>query len=115
MQLTQQWSVEMSIASQDSVKASLCDNKADRILNTLFFSSSYHKITKKTLEMYNPAKISRRRTTPKDLNIQFTVSVINIAMHYIYLQLISVLIYYTLKKKIRKQNIQYFSNFYIFW
>lgn len=52
--------------------------------------------------MYNPAKISRRRTTPKDLNIQFTVSVINIAMHYIYLQLISVLIYYTLKKKNQK-------------
>lgn len=38
------------------------------------------------------------------------------AMHYIYLQLISVLIYYTLKKKkkIRKQNIQYFSAFIYF-
>lgn len=86
--------MEMSATSQDSVKASLCDNKADRVLNTLF-PSSYHKITKKTLEMYNPAKISSKRTAPEDLDIQYTVSVINIAMHYIYLQLISVLIYYT--------------------
>lgn len=60
--------------------------------------------------MYNPAKISSKRAAPEDLNIQFTVSVINTAMHYIYLQLISVLIYYTLKK-IWKQNIHYFSTF----
>lgn len=45
--------------------------------------------------MYNPAKISGKRTVPEDLNIQYTVFVINIAMHYIYLQLIAVLIYYT--------------------
>lgn len=45
--------------------------------------------------MYNPAKISSKRTAPEDLNIQYTVSVIDIAMHYIYLQLNSVFIYYT--------------------
>lgn len=45
--------------------------------------------------MYNPANISRKRAAPEDLDIQLTVSVINIAMHYINLQLISVLIYYT--------------------
>lgn len=48
--------------------------------------------------MYNPAKISSKRAALEDPNIQFTVSVINTAMHYIYLQLISVLIYYTLQK-----------------
>lgn len=52
--------------------------------------------------MYNPANISRKRAAPKDLDIQLTVSVINIAMHYINLQLISVLIYYTLKKNQNK-------------
>lgn len=65
--------------------------------------------------MYNPAKISKERSAPEFLHIKYTLSVINMAMHYIYLQLISVLIYYTLKKKIiRKQNIQYFSAFIYF-
>lgn len=36
MQLTQQWSMEMSAKSQDSVKASPCEHKADQILNILF-------------------------------------------------------------------------------
>lgn len=45
--------------------------------------------------MYNPAKIPSERTTPEDLNKQHMVSVINTAMHYIYLQLISVFIFYT--------------------
>lgn len=46
--------------------------------------------------MYNPAKISNKEDRSlEDLDAQYAVSVINIAMHYIYLQLISVLIYYT--------------------
>lgn len=55
--------------------------------------------------MYNPAKISSKRAPPVGPNIQYRVSVINTAMHYINLQLISVFIYYTLKT--REQNIQH--------
>lgn len=40
--------------------------------------------------MYNPAKICSKRTAPEDLGVEFTLSVVNTAMHYIYLQLISV-------------------------
>lgn len=97
----------MSRTSQESVKASLCEQS--RPDSEYSFSSSYHKVTKKTLEMYNPAKISKRRTPPEAHDIQFTVSVINIAMHYIYLQLISVFIYYTLKNQTTKHSI--FLNF----
>lgn len=64
--------------------------------------------------MYNPAKISRERTASVDLHIKYTLSVINIAMHYIYLQLISVLIYYTLKKNNQKTKHSIFFSFYIF-
>lgn len=65
--------------------------------------------------MYNLAKISSKRNAPLDLNIQDTVSVINIAMHYVCVQLISVLIYITHTKIIiRKQKHPIFFNFYIF-
>lgn len=57
--------------------------------------------------MYNLAKISSKRAAPMEPNIQYRVAVVNTAMHYINLQLISVFIYYTLK--IRKQNIQHRS------
>lgn len=70
--------------------------------------------------MYNPAKISSKRAPPVGPNIQYRVSVINTAMHYINLQLISVFIYYTLKT--REQNIQHRSistqiaiKFRLFW
>lgn len=36
MQLTQQWSMEMSVKSRDPVKASLCDDKTDQIVDILF-------------------------------------------------------------------------------
>jgi len=81
-------------------------NRPDSKYSFSFFPSSYHKITKKTLEMYNPAKMSSTMrasltSEAEDLNVQNTVSVINIAMHYMFLQLISVLnsIHYTKIKK----------------
>lgn len=46
--------------------------------------------------MYNLAKISSKRAAPMEPNIQYRVAVVNTAMHYINLQLISVFIYYTL-------------------
>lgn len=63
--------------------------------------------------MYNPAKISSKRTTPEDLNIQYTVSVINIAMHYIYLQRICLNILH-IKKKSENKNFNIFFNIYRF-
>lgn len=60
--------------------------------------------------MYNPAKISSKRAPPVQPNIQYMVSVINTAMHYINLLLISVFIYIYYTLKIREQNIQYRSN-----
>lgn len=107
--------MKMSIKSQDSVKASLCDDKS-RPDSEYSFSSSYHKVTKKTLEMYNPAKISSERPPPEDRHVQYTLSVIDIAMHYIYLRLISVLIYYTLKKNQKTFDIfSAFTEFHCFF
>lgn len=52
--------------------------------------------------MYNLAKISNKRNAPLNRNL-LNLS-INIAMHYIYLQLISVLIYYTYEIKIDQKT-----------
>lgn len=94
----------MSAASQGSGKASLCTTKPTgfRIIFFFFISQDHKEDIKK---MYNPAKISSKRAPPVGPNIQYRVSVINTAMHYINLQLISVFIYYTLKT--REQNIQH--------
>lgn len=74
--------------------------------------------------MYNPAKISSTRTPhPLEeegvLNIQYTVSVINVAMHYIYV-LISLYILHIKKnrtkqkQKNQKTKHSIFFNFYTF-
>lgn len=61
--------------------------------------------------MYNPAKISSKRAPPVQPNIQYMVSVINTAMHYINLLLISVFIYILhIKNQRTKHSVSFKSN-----
>lgn len=88
-------------------------DKADQILNTFFFlSSSYHKITKKTQKMYNPAKsLYERPSTATGASFSTYIwHQYHHALHIVtanFFCLIS--IHYAQNK-----NIQYFFAFYIF-
>lgn len=64
--------------------------------------------------MYNLAKISSKRVAPIEPNIQYRVAVINTAMHYMNLQLISVFIYYTFKNQGTKHSASLNSNINLF-
>lgn len=61
--------------------------------------------------MYNPAKVTNERPAPEGLHIQYTVSVVNIAMHYVYLQLISLYILHIKKSDNKTFNIFNFTYF----